>query len=107
MPQIGAPPEASRAALKTLGVSSRLPLTSLMMVDLAARAFAEAESGFRVRARMVKLALESEARIVSMTFLPCLPVAPSTRRGLVELMIADVNRKELEEVDQRRMYVEI
>ena len=87
MPQMGAPPEASSAALKTSGVSSRSPLTSFMMVDFAARALAEAESGFRVRARMVKSALESEARMVSMTFLPCLPVAPSTRRGLGELMV--------------------
>lgn len=58
-----------------------------MMVDLALRALAEAESGFRVRARMVKSALESEAMIVSITFLPCLPVAPSTRSGLEELMV--------------------
>ena len=61
-----------------------------MMVDFAARALAEAVSGFRVRARIVKSALESEARSVSMTFLPCLPVAPSTRMGLGELMVGDV-----------------
>ena len=60
------------------------------MVDLAARALAEEESGLRVRARMVKSALESEARIVSMTFLPCLPVAPRTRMAFGVLMVGDV-----------------
>ena len=61
-----------------------------MIVDLAARALAEEESGLRVRARMMKLALESEARIVSMTFLPCLPVAPRTRMGFGALIVGDV-----------------
>ena len=90
MPQMGTPPDASRAALKTSDASSRLPLITFMMVDLAARDLAEADSGFRVSASMVKSALESDARIVSMTFLPCLPVAPSTRRGLGEVMIRDM-----------------
>ena len=67
------------------GTSSRLPLTSLIVVDLAASALAEGESGLRVSARIVKNCLE-EARSLSMSFFPCLPVAPSTSSGFGVLM---------------------
>ncbi len=63
---------------------------SLMVDDLAASDFAEADSGFRVRARMVKESFEEEARMVLMSFLPCFPVAPSTRRGLGFVMVSQL-----------------
>ena len=44
---------------------------------------------------MVKLALESEARIVSMTLPPCLPVPPSTRMGLGEVMVGGMCIQEM------------
>ena len=77
---------ASNAALKMAGTSSRLPLTSLMVSDLAASALADAESGFRVSARIVKECCEVDAMRVSTSFLPCFPVAPSTRSGFDVLM---------------------
>ena len=65
---------------------------SLMVDDLEARALAEDDSGFRVSARIVKESLESEAMMVSMSFEPCLPVAPRTRRGLRAVMAGYVAR---------------
>ncbi len=59
-----------------------------MVEDLAASAFAEAESGLRVSARMVKESFEEEARMVVMSFLPCFPVPPSTRRGLGAVIVS-------------------
>ena len=49
--------------------------------DLAARDLAEAELASRVRARRWKSLAEGEARMLVMTDLPCLPVAPQTMMG--------------------------
>ena len=65
-----------------------------MVADLAARAFAEGESGLRVSARIVKELFESEATMVSTSFLPCLPVAPRTRRALGLAMVGRISMQD-------------
>ena len=93
-PQIGVPFVASRAALKQVGTSSGFPLTSLMVEDLAARAFAGGESGLRVSTRIVKELFESEATMVSTSFSSCLPVAPRTRRALGLAMVGRISMQD-------------
>jgi len=67
------------AALKIESQSSRSPLTSLMRSDLAVRAFAPLDSGFRVTARIEMSEISEAEQRASMTAPPCFPVAPMMR----------------------------
>ena len=80
---------ASSAAENSAGQSSTFPWTSLIDDDFATRALAEAEEALRVTARIVKSSWAGEAKRLLIRLLPCLPVAPSMSRGLVEAMMAE------------------
>lgn len=64
---------ASLAALKSVSVSLRSPLTRVMLDDLAANRWADGELGSRVTARMGKPALLASKVLMSAP--PCLPGA--------------------------------
>lgn len=93
-PQIGVPFIASRTALKQAVTSSRFPLTSLMVEDLAARAFAEGESGLRVSARIVKELFESEATMVSTNFFALLTCCTKDEEGLGLAMVGRISMQD-------------
>lgn len=68
--------------LKMALQSFRSPLTILTLGDFCSNFWAEAESGDRVTATIVKFSARDEASRALMVAPPCLPVAPVMRRTL-------------------------
>ena len=65
-----------------------------MVEDLAARAFAEGESGLRVSARIVKELFESEATMVSTSFFALLTCCTKDEEGLGLAMVGRLSMQD-------------